>query len=43
MTFPYRTVFQQVEESLIQYGSQHLPQDQIRVALDFYKTFASEN
>jgi DNA-3-methyladenine glycosylase I len=40
MTFPYRTVFQQVEESLIQYGSQHLPQDQIRVALDFYKTFA---
>lgn len=40
MTFPYRIVFQQVEESLIQYGSQHLPPDQIRVALDFYKTFA---
>ena len=40
MTFQYRIVFQQVEESLIQYGAQHLPPDQIRVALDFYKTFA---
>jgi DNA-3-methyladenine glycosylase I len=40
MTFPYRRVFQQVEDSLIQYGSRYLPPDQIRAALDVYKTFA---
>ena len=40
MGFPYRRVFKQVEESLIEYGSRRLPPDQIRVALDVYKTFA---
>jgi DNA-3-methyladenine glycosylase I len=40
MAFSYRKVFQQVEESLIQYGSRHLPPDEIHAALDMYKTFA---
>jgi DNA-3-methyladenine glycosylase I len=40
MTFPYREVFQQVEKSLIQYGSRRLPMAKIRAGLDVYKTFA---
>jgi DNA-3-methyladenine glycosylase I len=38
MTFPYRQVFQQVEESLIRYGSRSRPAAEIRAKLDKYKT-----
>jgi len=41
MSFPYRNVFELVENSLIQHGSQILPREQIRAALDNYKTFAT--
>ncbi len=40
MTFPYQSVFQQVEESLIHYGSRRLPSTEIRAALDVFKKFA---
>ena len=40
MAFPYRRVFERVEESLIQYGSRHLPPERIRAKLNVYKTFA---
>ena len=40
MTFPYRNVFQQVEESLIRYGSRHRSEAEIRAELDVYKAFA---
>jgi DNA-3-methyladenine glycosylase I len=39
MSFPYKNVFEQVEKSLIKYGSRHLPKPQIRAALDAYKAF----
>jgi len=37
LPFPYRDV--KVEESLINYGARHRPANQIRAALDVYKTF----
>ena len=40
MTFPYRRVFNQVEETLIQYGSRLLSPQQIRAELNAYKAFA---
>jgi hypothetical protein len=40
MSFPYQSVFQQIEESLIQYGSRHLAPARIRAELDVYKGFA---
>ena len=40
MPFPYQRVFEQIEESLIQYGSRRIPETDIRSAFDVYKTFA---
>lgn len=40
MAFPYRRVFEAAEKSLIEYGSRRKPPEQIRAALDEYKTYA---
>lgn len=39
MGFPYEKVFKEIENSLLAYGSKHLPREQIQSALDRYKTF----
>jgi DNA-3-methyladenine glycosylase I len=43
MAFPYREVFQLVEESLIRYGSRRKAPEQIRKSLDSYKLLAGRN
>ncbi len=40
MNYPYREVFQQLEDSLIEYDSAHRSADQIRAELDQYKNYA---
>lgn len=37
MGYPYKEVFQKLEQSLIEYGSAHRPKDEIRAALEAYK------
>lgn len=41
MSFPYRDVFQQVEETLLSYGSRHRPLEEIRSALLPFRTLGS--
>ncbi|MEO8498803.1 MAG: DNA-3-methyladenine glycosylase I [Planctomycetota bacterium] len=39
MEFRYREAFKGIEESLLAYGSQRLPREEIQAALDRFKTF----
>lgn len=39
MSFPYQTVFHQLEKSLIEYGAKRLPRETIATELNVYKTY----